>query len=153
MNIMASLTAEHAPELAGLAAQVGDYPWRAAQFADSFAAGHQLLGVRDTAGALLGFAVWSQVLDEAELLDIGVAPAVRRQGLGARLLAEVVAAARAAGAARLMLEVRAGNLPAQALYQRAGFVFSGRRNGYYPAVNGREDACLMDKTLGDAPHD
>lgn len=96
--------------------------------------------------------MWSLVLDEAELLDIGVAPTARRQGLGARLLAEVIATARAAGATRLMLEVRAGNQAAQALYQRAGFMVTGRRKGYYPAPDGREDACLMDKPLGDG-HD
>ena len=152
MRASTVLTAEHAAELAALAAQVADYPWRAAQFVDSCAAGHQLLGLRDGAGALLGFAVWSQVLDEAELLDIGVAPTARRQGLGARLLAEVIATARAAGATRLMLEVRAGNQAAQALYQRAGFMVTGRRKGYYPAPDGREDACLMDKPLGDG-HD
>lgn len=77
MSAITVLTAEHAAELAALAAQVADYPWRAAQFVDSCAAGHQLLGLRDGAGALLGFAVWSLVLDEAELLDIGVAPTAR----------------------------------------------------------------------------
>ena len=94
--------------------------------------------------------MWSQVLDDAELLDIGVAPACRRQGLGQRLLDAVMAAARAQGAQRLLLEVRAGNLAAQALYQRAGFRLSGRRKGYYPAAEGREDACLMDVGLTQA---
>ena len=147
MSAITVLTAEHAAELAALAAQVADYPWRAAQFVDSCAAGHQLLGLRDGAGALLGFAVWSQVLDEAELLDIGVAPACRRQGLGQRLLDAVMAAARTQGAQRLLLEVRAGNLAAQALYQRAGFQLSGRRKGYYPAVGGREDGLVMSLAL------
>lgn len=150
MSTLVRLDARAVEALAALAAEVADYPWRAAQFADSLAAGHQLLGLQAADGTLLGFAVWSQVLDDAELLDIGVAPACRRQGLGQRLLDAVMAAARAQGAQRLLLEVRAGNLAAQALYQRAGFRLSGRRKGYYPAADGREDACLMDVGLTQA---
>lgn len=150
MSTLVRLDARAVDALAALAAEVADYPWRAAQFADSLVAGHQLLGLQAADGTLLGFAVWSQVLDDAELLDIGVAPACRRQGLGQRLLDAVMAAARAQGAQRLLLEVRAGNLAAQALYQRAGFRLSGRRKGYYPAADGREDACLMDVGLTQA---
>ncbi len=150
MSTLVRLDARAVEALAALAAEVADYPWRAAQFADSLVAGHQLLGLQAADGTLLGFAVWSQVLDDAELLDIGVAPACRRQGLGQRLLDAVMAAARAQGAQRLLLEVRAGNLAAQALYQRAGFRLSGRRKGYYPAADGREDACLMDVGLTQA---
>lgn len=150
MSTLVRLDARAVEALAALAAEVADYPWRAAQFADSLVAGHQLLGLQAADGTLLGFAVWSQVLDDAELLDIGVAPACRRQGLGQRLLDAVMAAARAQGAQRLLLEVRAGNLAAQALYQRAGFQLSGRRKGYYPAADGREDACLMDVGLTQA---
>ena len=150
MSALVRLDARAVEALAALAAEVADYPWRAAQFADSLVAGHQLLGLQAADGTLLGFAVWSQVLDDAELLDIGVAPACRRQGLGQRLLDAVMAAARAQGAQRLLLEVRAGNLAAQALYQRAGFRLSGRRKGYYPAADGREDACLMDVGLTQA---
>ena len=150
MSTLVRLDTGAVDALAALAAEVADYPWRAAQFADSLAAGHQLLGLQAADGSLLGFAVWSQVLDDAELLDIGVAPACRRQGLGQRLLDAVMAAARAQGAQRLLLEVRAGNLAAQALYQRAGFRLSGRRKGYYPAAGGREDACLMEVGLTQA---
>ena len=150
MSTLVRLDARAVEALAALAAEVADYPWRAAQFADSLVAGHQLLGLQAADGTLLGFAVWSQVLDDAELLDIGVAPACRRQGLGQRLLDAVMAAARAQGAQRLLLEVRAGNRAAQALYQHAGFRLSGRRKGYYPAADGREDACLMDVGLTQA---
>ena len=93
MSTLVRLDARAVEALAALAAEVADYPWRAAQFADSLVAGHQLLGLQAADGTLLGFAVWSQVLDDAELLDIGVAPACRRQGLGQRLLDAVMAGA------------------------------------------------------------
>ena len=52
-------------------------------------------------------------------------------------------AAPAHGIQRILLEVRAGNAAAQALYRRNGFIECGRRKGYYGGV---EDAVLMEKT-------
>ena len=91
------------------------------------------------------------VADEAEILTLAVLPAARRQGLGSRLVAACLAEAGAAGAARLHLEVGAGNAAARALYVRAGFVEAGRRAGYYRGATGgaiggatgREDAVIM----------
>ena len=45
----------------------------------------------------------------------------------------------------LMLEVRAGNEPAIALYRKHGFVEVGRRKNYYEKP--REDAILMTLVL------
>jgi ribosomal-protein-alanine N-acetyltransferase len=62
----------------------------------------------------------------------------------------VVAVAKQWQAERLLLEVRAGNQRAIALYQQAGFGEDGCRKGYYPAVKGttgREDALLMSRPL------
>ncbi|MCI4054270.1 hypothetical protein MM710_39410, partial [Klebsiella pneumoniae] len=47
---------------------------------------------------------------------------------------------------RLLLEVRAGNTAAQALYAAHGFSIAGRRKNYYRATDGQtEDAVLMEK--------
>ena len=58
---------------------------------------------------------------------------------------DCLVAAVEAGAVRIMLEVRAGNHPAIALYEAEGFVQVGRRKNYYQAP--REDALLMDCIL------
>lgn len=93
-----------------------------------------LLG--DWRGAVAGFALARQVVDEAELLLIAVTPAARGQGLGAALLETVTRDARRRGADRLFLEVRADN-PAIALYRGAGFDKVGERRGYYRGVGGK----------------
>ena len=77
-----------------------------------------------------GFAMVRQVLDEVELLLIAVAPLARRRGVGQALLRGVIVEAEATGAARLHLEVRAGNDAAR-LYTAAGFAKVGERRGYY----------------------
>ncbi len=77
-----------------------------------------------------GFLLMRIVLDEAEIITIGtIAP---RQGIASALLAQGIAAARAAGVARLHLEVAEENAAARALYAKFGFTLSGRRRAYYP---------------------
>jgi RimJ/RimL family protein N-acetyltransferase len=60
-------------------------------------------------------------------LGMGLLPELRGRGIGRRLLARTLAAARAAGIARVELEVYAGNAAAITLYERCGFRHEGRR--------------------------
>lgn len=89
---------------------------------------------------MLGYAVVSVVLDEGNLDNIAVAPEHRRQGVADALLSALTGFGREHLAA-LMLEVRASNAPAIALYEKHGFTAVGRRRNYYDAP--REDAVLM----------
>lgn len=94
-----------------------------------------------------GFAISRVVLDEAELLSIALDREVRGRGLAAPLLRRHAERVRQAGAATLFLEVAADNAPALALYRSFGMVETGRRKGYYPAMEGpsapRRDALTM----------
>ena len=95
---------------------------------------------------LAGFAVWQTLFDESELHLIATEPALRRQGLATQLLNEWFQTAAAENLQRLFLEVREGNLNAQALYRKHGFAECGRRRDYYPLPEGgREDAVWMEK--------
>jgi ribosomal-protein-alanine N-acetyltransferase len=87
--------------------------------------------VAEEAGELVGHAVASVVADVAELQRIAVAEQARRRGVGAALLAEVVALAVRSGADRLLLEVREDNTAALAFYAAEGFVEVDRRPRYY----------------------
>ncbi len=118
------------------------FPWSRKNFADSLAAGHACWRMLET-GAPVGYAVVLFVLDEAHLLNISVVRAAQRRGLGSRLLEYLLSIAWGEGVRQFFLEVRPSNLSALALYQRAGFVEIGRRKGYYPSQDGREDAIVM----------
>ena len=95
-------------------------------------------------GALLGYAVLSAILDEGNLDNIAVAPQARRRGVADALLSTLTGLGRE-HLARLMLEVRASNAAAIALYEKHGFIPVGRRKNYYAAP--REDAVLMNLTF------
>ncbi|MDI5890112.1 GNAT family N-acetyltransferase [Halomonas rhizosphaerae] len=98
---------------------------------------------------LIGHAVVVRLPFDAELQAILVAREARGQGAAGRLLAAVIEQAQGWRSERLLLEVRAGNAAALALYRGAGFGEDGRRRGYYPAgaAGQREDALLMSLPL------
>lgn len=133
------MTAATATRLADLHAAAFAAPWDAAAF-------ETLLGQAGVFAIEVpqGFILVRSVADEAEILTLAVAPAARRQGLGARLVRDGAAAAAARGAARLFLEVADDNVAALALYAGAGFVEAGRRPGYYARPEGGgQDALIL----------
>jgi ribosomal-protein-alanine N-acetyltransferase len=81
------------------------------------------------------------IIDEAHVATIAVHPDFRRQGIGEQILLFALRSAQAEGARRAFLEVRAGNVAAQAMYKKYGFEIAGVRRGYYRDNN--EDALLM----------
>jgi ribosomal-protein-alanine N-acetyltransferase len=89
----------------------------------------------------VGYIVARCVLDEGEILNLGVALPVRRRGVGRALVRRVLAAFAAAGVAAVFLEVRESNLPAQRLYETFGFQEVGRRRRYYQLP--MEDAVVL----------
>jgi ribosomal protein S18 acetylase RimI-like enzyme len=93
----------------------------------------------------LGYALGWWVVDELQLLGLGVLPTARRRGVGRLLLAHVLDAARAAGGRRVLLEVARGNAPALALYENAGFRVFNTRPKYYRATG--DDALEMELAL------
>ena len=95
-------------------------------------------------GEILAYACASVLFEDAEIGVVAVANEYRRQGLGKRLLSEVLSRAKAKGAERVFLEVRVSNDSALALYRGAGFESFGVRKRYYPDG---EDAFVMRKTL------
>ncbi|MCL2524758.1 MAG: ribosomal protein S18-alanine N-acetyltransferase [Betaproteobacteria bacterium] len=132
--------------VAALEASVQKFPWSRGNFADSLLAGHGAWVLR-RGGELIGFSVIMRVIDEAHLLNIGVAARYQGCGHGARLLRQAMDNARLAGASRLFLEVRPSNERAVELYRHFGFRQIARRKAYYPAAEGREDALVFDKEL------
>jgi ribosomal-protein-alanine N-acetyltransferase len=90
---------------------------------------------------IVGFAGQMFIDDESHVNNIAVDPAWQGRGLGAAILADLVRTALARGARHLTLEVRVGNDPAIALYQRFGMAPVGVRRNYYPVTG--DDALIM----------
>ena len=94
---------------------------------------------------VLGYAGLDHGGEVADVMTVAVAPRGRGRGLGRLLLDELERRAVGRGVASVMLEVRADNTAARALYEKAGYqVLSTRRRYYQP---GDVDAIIMRKLL------
>jgi ribosomal-protein-alanine N-acetyltransferase len=99
--------------------------------------------------SIVGFIVARQMAGEIHVNNIAVRPEYRRLGIGESLVRAVLAWGREKGSSQAVLEVRAGNVAAQKLYQACGFEAIGRRRRYYKAPV--EDALLMAVSLKQQP--
>jgi ribosomal-protein-alanine N-acetyltransferase len=81
---------------------------------------------------LVGFIISRIVVGEAEILSVAVASSRRGKGLARQMLNLHLRRLAGLGTRTVFLEVGEGNIPANRLYQRAGFRIVGRREGYYP---------------------
>jgi ribosomal-protein-alanine acetyltransferase len=97
--------------------------------------------VAEDDGRIVGFIVVHAILSEWEIENVAVCAEVQKQGIGKRLVEEVLTYARRDGASKLLLEVRESNAAARALYRKCGFEETGKRRHYYTYPD--EDAVLL----------
>lgn len=81
------------------------------------------------------------IFGEGEITNVAVLPQFRGSGVAGRMLDTLLRESLDKGMTAFTLEVRAGNLPAIALYKRFGFVTEGVREGFYEEPV--EDALIM----------
>ena len=136
------MTAQDLEVVTAMEQAVYPYPWTRGNFSDSLAAGYQCW-IAGCGNVVTGYSVVMMAAGEAHLLNLSIAAQWQRRGLGSELLRFIVRRARDEAAARIYLEVRRSNSAALALYARAGFGEIALRRGYYPALDGREDAVVM----------
>ncbi len=97
--------------------------------------------VLDFHGRVVSYGGMWIILDEAHVTNVAVHPDYRGHHLGERMMEGMVERARTMGVQRMTLEVRRGNIVAQNLYHKMGFVQLGVRRGYYTDTH--EDAFIM----------
>ena len=126
------------PALEALEAACFSDPWSESSLRGAVLRPEYTVLLAEENGRAAGYAVARVILDEAELLRIGTLPEYRGEGLGTALLQKLLAEI---SAAVWRLDVRAGNLPAQALYRRTGFREEARNRNFYEHPS--EDGILM----------
>ena len=116
-------------------------PWSERSFRNELDHKHGIFLVAMLQGKVIGYGgVWL-VIDEAHVTTIAIEAEHRRQGIGQRLMVELLSKAKEAGMVCSTLEVRAGNDAAISLYKKLGYNIAATRKRYYPDNN--EDAVVM----------
>lgn len=135
------LTEAHLPAILAIENRTNTAPWSERSFRNELDHQRGIFLVAILQGEVIGYGgVWL-VIDEAHITTIAIAPEHQRQGIGERLMVELMQRARERGMLCSTLEVRASNHAAVHLYEKLGFSVSAKRKGYYP--DNREDALVM----------
>ncbi len=117
--------------------------WTAAQCIALLAIPESRLLIARENDVVVGFAISRWVLDEEELMMIGVDQHFQRCGIASKLLKTIIEGADNSGRKQIFLEVRANN-NAISFYQRLVFHSIGRRKEYYRSADGAAtDAITM----------
>jgi ribosomal-protein-alanine N-acetyltransferase len=144
------LTTQDVPELAGLEAATNLCFWgvehynRFLEQPEYF--GRKALMPDAVAGVkMVGFFLARSILENLELLKIGVYPQHQNCGIGTRLLVAAFAEGMSRGCLRCFLEVRKSNREAIQFYLNHRFSIAGERANYY--TEPIEDAWIMERWL------
>ena len=147
MQQLRELKSHELAELAALDARANATPWSLFNYQQSADDPNHIICGLFVNNTLCGACVYSQVLDQAEILQLCVAYEYQRQGYGYTLLNSVCAELKKYAASQIFLEVMVGNDAAINLYQKLGFNVINTRKNYYK-VNGKyKDALIMAREL------
>jgi ribosomal-protein-alanine N-acetyltransferase len=134
--------ADHVDDVARIESELNPVPWSRQLFADELSlvesSRHWLVALLD--GEVVGFAGSMFVEVDAHLMNLAVDPRHQRQGIGRKLMTQMMLDVRRGGFENMTLEVRPDNEPAIALYREFAMVPAGSRKDYYPDG---QDALIM----------
>ena len=100
--------------------------------------------------SIIGYCLYQMVFEQAEVLRIGTYPDYQRQGIASQTIDKLHKVLQSNQVVNLLLEVRADNHAAIALYERQAFAVIHRRKGYYQSPNqSAVDALIMQHVYGE----
>lgn len=137
------MNASHVDAIAELEKRCFSDPWSVNSITSELNNPLSLWLVAMDGETVAGYVGSQSVLGWADMMNIAVAPEYRRQGVGEKLILELIRQLQAEKVTCLTLEVRASNEPAIGLYEKLGFVQVGLRPNYYH--NPKEDALILRK--------
>ena len=137
------MNATHVPQVAELERICFADPWSEKSVASELDNQWALWLVAEEDDVVTGYIGSQTSIDETDVMNVAVHPDYRRRGIAEMLINALVTELKNRGSHALMLEVRASNAPAIALYEKLGFRQVGCRKNYYR--NPKEDALILRK--------
>ena len=137
------MKAEYVPQVAQLEKLCFSDPWSEKSIASELDSSWSYWVVAVEDGQVVGYIGSQSSYEQADIMNVAVHPDWRRRGIAESLIDCLVKELRTRNCMALMLEVRASNAPAIALYEKMEFHQVGLRKNYYR--NPKEDALILRK--------
>ena len=120
-------------------------PWDRLSFETSVKADHDIGIIAEYDGVPAGFCILRCSYEQADVINVAVSPHVRRKGIAASMLKQLILEGRKCGVSDFLLEVRISNEPAVKLYEKLGFITisTGSSSSLYIISNGRPGAIIL----------
>jgi ribosomal-protein-alanine N-acetyltransferase len=131
----------HIPAILEIEKEANSAPWTERSFRNELDNPDRIFLVAKLEGKVVGYGGIWLIIDEAHVTTVAVDANQRQQGIGRKLMVQLLERAKEAGMTCSTLEVRASNDPALNLYKDLGYKETARRKKYYPDNN--EDAVVM----------
>ena len=136
-----NLSETHLASILEIEQEANSAPWSERSFRNELGHPHGIFITAIGDGNVVGYGgVWL-VVDEAHITNIAVARSHRREGIGRKIMIELLKQAKERGMECSTLEVRKSNEAAIRLYEALGYASTAARKGYYP--DNKEDAVVM----------
>lgn len=129
------------PAILEIEAEANSSPWSEKSFKNELINPQSIFRVIRAGGQLAGYGGLWLCVDEAHVTNVAIRKDLRGQGLGRRLMVDLLERAKDQGMTCSTLEVRASNEAALKLYERLGYQRAALRKRYYP--DNQEDAVVM----------
>lgn len=138
---VSEMTAEDVSDAAALESIcLGKEAWSEKQILEALSLDDTIYLVAKKAGRVVGLCGVRNVSGDGEVTNVSVSGDCRREGVGYKMLKQLLERGRGIGIENYTLEVRAGNEAAIRLYEKLGFVSEGVRPGFYDEP--KEDAVI-----------
>ena len=115
-------------------------PWSRQKLLDSFSNPNTHVQLIMHNEQIAGYLITLNSIDFLDILTLAIAPQMQRQGLGKRLLDDLLQRLELHNAHAILLEVRISNVSAINFYQQYGFELIDTREKYYSNL---EDAKIL----------
>lgn len=138
--VVTRMEKEDIEQVAEIEKQVFSMPWSKQGFSDALDQ-DTIFVVAKCQQKVLGYCGMYCSFEEGEITNVAVSPESRKQGIGKKIISELLKMAQEKKITRIVLEVRVSNQPAIQLYETFGFQNIGIRKRFYEKP--REDAMIM----------
>ena len=123
-------------------------PWKPKDFLEMISLDYAYYITAKDDGEVIGCCGIRNMCGDGEITNVVIRADRRGEGIGEKMLEFLMEESRSRGVVNYTLEVRAGNKPAIALYEKLGFVCEGVRKNFYE--NPTEDGLIYWKRMDNA---